>query len=250
LLYNSERLTVVLSGDKGEHVMAEKNLAVFGIYTNRGAIDEAVSHLCAGGFRSTDVSSLLQENPGTKDLAHEKNTKAPEGAVIGGVVGGIVGAVLGWLIAIGTIPVPGAGPLLAAGPILAALVGLGTLGAVGGIIGGLIGLGDPEYEAKRFRGRIREGGILLSVHCDSRDWVKRAKEVLTRTGAQEIGVEGEKSGDFANTDRPTPRTPPTPEKLAPRVRQTGGDAPIITDEELYAEQERQRRSALDRAEKL
>jgi hypothetical protein len=229
--------------------MAEKNLAVFGIYANRSAIDEAVSHLCAGGFRNTDVSSLLQENPGTKDLAHEKNTKAPEGAVIGGVVGGVVGAVLGWLIAIGTIPVPGTGPLLAAGPILAALVGLGTLGAVGGIIGGLIGLGDPEYEAKRFRGRIREGGILLSVHCDTRDWVKRAKEVLTHTGAQEIGVEGEKSGDFANTDRPTSRTPATLEKQVPRVRQTGGDTPI-TDEELYAEQERQRRNALDRAERL
>lgn len=228
--------------------MAEKNLAVFGIYPNRGAIDEAVSHLSAGGFRSTDVSSLLQENPGTKDLAHEKNTKAPEGAVIGGVVGGIVGAVLGWLIAIGTIPVPGTGPLVAAGPILAALAGLGTLGVVGGIIGGLIGMSDPEYEAKRFRGRIREGGILLSVHCDSRDWVKRAKEVLTHTGAQEIGVEGEKSGDFANTDRPTPRTPPTPETVAPRVRQTGGVAPV-TDEELYAEQEHQRRIALDRIEK-
>jgi hypothetical protein len=229
--------------------MAEKNLAVFGIYPHRSAIDEAVTHLCAGGFRSTDISCLLQENPGTKDLAHEKNTKAPEGAVIGGVVGGIIGAVLGWLIAIGTIPVPGTGPLVAAGPILAALTGLGTLGAVGGIIGGLIGLGDPEYEAKRFRGRIRHGGILLSVHCDSRDWVKRAKEVLTHTGAQEIGVEGEKSGDFANTDRPTVRTPVTQETLPPRVRTTGGGAPV-TDEELYAQQEHAHPTASDRTEKF
>jgi hypothetical protein len=228
--------------------MAEKNLAVFGIYANRNGIDEAVSHLNAGGFRSTDVSSLLPENPGSKDLAHEKNTKAPEGAVIGGVVGGIVGAVLGWLIAIGTIPVPGVGPLLAAGPIVAALAGLGTLGAVGGIIGGLIGLGDPEYEAKRFAGRVRDGGILLSVHCDTGDWVKRAKEVLTRTGAQEIGVEGEKRGDFANTDRPMPRTATIPEKLAPRVRRPGGGT-LVTDEELYAEEEHQRPSASDRTEK-
>jgi hypothetical protein len=228
--------------------MAEKNLAVFGIYPNRSAIDEAVSHLNAGGFRSTDVSTLLPENPGSKDLAHEKNTKAPEGAVIGGVVGGIVGAVLGCLIAIGTLPVPGVGPLLAAGPIVAALAGLGTLGAVGAIIGGLIGLGDPEYEARRFRGRIREGGILLSVHCDSRDWVKRAKDVLTRTGAQEIGVEGEKRGDFANADKPIPRTVATQEKPAPRVRKTVGGTPV-TDEELYAEQEQERPSALDRTEK-
>ncbi|HEY7388063.1 MAG TPA: quinol:electron acceptor oxidoreductase subunit ActD [Bryobacteraceae bacterium] len=217
--------------------MAEKNLAVFGIYANRNAIDEAVSHLGAAGFRNTDVSSLLPENPGSKDLAHEKNTKALEGSALGGVLGLIVGAALGWLIASGVIPVPGVGPLLAAGPIIAALAGAGTLGAVGGIIGGLIGLGIPEYEAKRFGGRVRDGGMLISVHCDNRDWVKRAKEILTRTGAQEIGVEGEKRGDFANTDKPLPRTAATPERPAPRVRRAG-DTTAVADEELYAEQER------------
>jgi Protein of unknown function (DUF3341) len=229
--------------------MAGKNTAVFGIYANRNAVEEAVDHLRAGGFRSTDVSVLLSENAGTKDFAHEKNTKSPEGAATGGVAGGIAGGVLGWLTAIGVIVIPGVGPLLAAGPIVAALAGVGTLGAVGGIIGGLIGLGVPEYEAKRFEGRIREGGILLSVHCDNHDWVKRAKDILMHTGAQDIGVEGEKSGDFANADRPAPRTAATPEILSPRVRRAGGNTPV-TDEELYAEQERERLSTSDEPRKL
>jgi hypothetical protein len=216
--------------------MAGKNTAVFGIYANRTETEEAVDHLRAAGFRNTDVSVLLPENAGTKDLAHEKNTKAPEGAAAGGLAGGIAGGVLGWLTGIGILAVPGVGPLLAAGPILAALAGIGTLGAVGGIVGALMGLGVPEYEAKRFEGRIREGGILLSVHCDSRDWMKRAKEILERSGAQDIGVEGEKPGDFANADKPMPRTALTPEKLTPRVRKAGGGSPV-SDEELYAEDE-------------
>jgi hypothetical protein len=219
--------------------MAGKNTAVFGIYADRTSIEEAVEHLRAAGFRNTDVSVLVPENVGTKDFGHEKNTKAPEGATTGGVAGGIAGGVLGWLTGIGVIAVPGLGPLLAAGPIVAALAGVGTLGAIGGIVGSLVGLGVPEYEAKRFEGRIREGGILLSVHCDSQEWVKRAKDILQRTGAQDVGVEGEKPGDYANADKPMPRTPVTPEKLTPRVRQAGGGAPV-SDEELYADDVKER----------
>jgi hypothetical protein len=213
--------------------MAGKNTAVFGIYTGRSSIEEAVDNLRGAGFRNTDISVLFPENAGTKDLGHEKNTKAPEGATTGGVAGGIAGGVLGWLTGIGLIAIPGLGPFLAAGPIVAALAGVGAVGTLGGILGALAGWGVPEYEAKRFEGRIREGGILLSVHCDSSEWVKRAKEIMQRTGGQEIGSAGEKRGSFANSDKPLPRVPGA-EKLPPKIRRAGGGAPV-TDEELYAE---------------
>ncbi len=203
--------------------MAGKNTAVFGIYPSRPAVEEGVDHLRSAGFRSTDISVLFPDNAGTKDFAHEKNTKAPEGATTGGIAGGITGGVLGWLTGIGALAIPGLGPFIAAGPIVAALAGAGAVGTLGGIIGALVGMGIPEYEAKRFEGRIRDGGILLSVHCDNSDWVKRAKDVLVQTGAQDIGSAGEKSGDFANADKPMPR-----------VRRAGSGA-AATDDELYGE---------------
>jgi hypothetical protein len=185
--------------------MGRKNTAVFGIYPSRPTVEEAIEDLRAAGFRSTDISVLFPENAGTKDFAHEKNTKAPEGTATGVVSGGIAGGVLGWLTSIGALTIPGLGPLVAAGPILAALAGAGALGTVGGIIGALVGLGIPEYEAKRYEGRIREGGVLLSVHCDSSVWVKRARDLLERTGALDVGAAGEKTGDFENADKPMPR---------------------------------------------
>ncbi len=199
--------------------MAGKNTAVYGIFSQRATVEEAVDRLRTAGFRSTDISVLFADNRGTKDFAHEKNTKAPEGAATGVVSGGIAGGVLGWLTGIGALMIPGIGPMIAAGPIVAALAGAGALGAVGGIIGSLVGLGMPEYEAKRYEGRIREGGILLSVHCDGSDWVKRAKEVLDLAGAQDVGAAGEKRGDFANADRPTHRT-----------RTAGGHTPVVDDD--------------------
>jgi hypothetical protein len=203
--------------------MAGKNTAVFGIYPSRESVEEAVDHLRSAGFRSTDVSVLFPENRGTKDFAHEKNTKAPEGATTGGIAGGIAGGVLGWLTGIGALAIPGLGPFVAAGPIVAALAGAGAVGTVGGIIGALVGMGIPEYEAKRYEGRIREGGILLSVHADNSDWVKRAKDLLVQTGAQDIGTAGEKHGDFANAEKPMPR-----------ARGAGSGAPV-SDEELYVD---------------
>src|SRR5947208_11330044 len=177
--------------------MAGKNTAVFGIYRDRSSLENAVDVLRQKNFRNTDISVLFPENSGTKDFAHEKNTKAPEGAASGVVAGGIAGGVLGWLTGIGLLAIPGLGPLIAAGPIVAALAGVGAVGTLGGIVGALAGMGIPEYEAKRYEGRIREGGILLSVHCDSSDWVKRAKEILTHTGAQDVAGEDEVKGDFA-----------------------------------------------------
>jgi len=182
-----------------------KNIAVFGIYPTYGAVDGAVESLRASGFRNTDISVLFPENVGTKDFAHEKGTKAPEGAATGGTTGFIVGGALGWLAGIGALAIPGLGPFIAAGPIVAALAGVGVGGAIGGITGALIGLGIPEYEAKRYEGRIKEGGILLSVHCDDSNWTKRAKQILERTGAQDVSSSGEANADFQKTDKPMQR---------------------------------------------
>src|SRR5437016_5564960 len=181
------------------------NTAVFGIYPDRLSTENAVAALKEAQFRNTDISVLFPENQGTKDFAHEKNTKAPEGAATGAGSGAVLGGTLGWLTGIGALAIPGLGPFIAAGPIVAALAGVGVGGAIGGITGALIGLGIPEYEAKRYEGRIKEGGILLSVHCDDSNWTKRAKEILERTGAQDVSSSGEANADFQKTDKPMPR---------------------------------------------
>jgi len=186
--------------------MAGKNTAVFGIYPTQAAVERAVEELRVAGFRGTDISVLFPENVGTKDFAHEKGTKAPEGATTGASTGALAGGALGWLAGIGALAIPGLGPFIAAGPIMAALAGAGVGGAVGGLTGALVGMGIPEYEAKRYEGRVTKGGILLSVHSDNSDWTKRAKEILERTGAEDIASAGETKGDTANTDRPMPRT--------------------------------------------
>jgi hypothetical protein len=185
--------------------MAGKNTAVFGIYKDRFHAEQAVDALRAAGFRSEDVSALLPDNEGTKDFKHEKNTKAPEGTAAGAASGGVVGGALGWLAGIGALAIPGVGPFIAAGPIMGALAGVGVGGAVGGLVGALAGMGIPEYEAKRYEGRVREGGVLLSVHCDNADWVKRAKDVLRESGADDIASAGEAGADFHKTDKPLPR---------------------------------------------
>ena len=185
--------------------MAGKNTAAFGIYRNRSSAENGVDALRQEGFRNTDISVLFPENEGTKDFAHEKSTKAPEGTATGAGTGAVIGGSLGWLAGIGALAIPGLGPFIAAGPIMAALAGVGVGGAIGGIAGALIGMGIPEYEAKRYEGRVKEGGILLSVHCDSSDWTKKAKEILERTGAEDVSSTGEASADFSKTDKPLPR---------------------------------------------
>ena len=181
------------------------NKAVFGLYTTRRQVENAVDELKAQGFRNTDISVLLPENVGTKDFAHEKGTKAPEGMATGATSGAVVGGALGWLAGIGALAIPGVGPLIAAGPIIAALTGVGVGGAVGGIAGGLIGLGIPEYEAKRYEGRIKSGNILLSVHSDDSKWRDKAEVILKNTGAEDISATSEAKGDYANADKPMPR---------------------------------------------
>jgi hypothetical protein len=181
------------------------NTAVFGIYPTQASVENGVDALKAARFRNTDISVLFPGNVGTKDFAHEKNTKAPEGAAAGAGTGAVVGGTLGWLAGIGALAIPGLGPFIAAGPIIAALAGVGVGGTIGGLTGALIGMGIPEYEAKRYEGRIKAGGILLSVHSDDPDWTTKAEEILKNTGAQDIASTGEATADYAVSDKPMPR---------------------------------------------
>jgi hypothetical protein len=152
-----------------------------------------VDRLKTARFTSSDISVLFPDKSGTKDFAHEQNTKAPEGATTGGVTGGLLGGTLGWLVGIGALAIPGVGPFIAAGPIMAALGGAALGGAVGGITGALIGLGIPEYEAKRYEGKVKNGNILISVHTENSGQVKAAKEIFTASGAEDISSTGESS---------------------------------------------------------
>lgn len=185
--------------------MATKNIAVYGIFPDQLTAEDAVESLKDAGFRNADISVLFPDNQGTKDFAHEKSTKAPEGAVTGGASGAVIGGTLGWLVGIGALALPGVGPLVAAGPIMGMLGGIGVGSTLGGLTGALIGLGIPEYEAKRYEGRIRRGGILLSVHCDDANWTRRARHILEQTGAEDIAATGEARADYAVSDRPLSR---------------------------------------------
>jgi hypothetical protein len=185
--------------------MAGKNTAAYGIYRTRAEVENAIDELLSAGFRNEDISVLFPENSGTKDFAAEKNTKAPEGVTTGATTGGAIGGTLGLLAGIGTLAIPGLGPFIAAGPIMGALAGIGVGGTVGGLIGALVGMGIPEYEAKRYEGMVKEGRILLSVHCDNSDWTGRAKDILKQTGGQDVSSSGEASADYAETDKPLHR---------------------------------------------
>jgi hypothetical protein len=185
--------------------MAGKKTAVFGIYKSRVLAEQSVDRLLAAGFANDDISVLLPDSESSKEFAHKKDTKAPEGTTAGVTAGGVVGGTLCLLAGIGALAIPGVGPFIAAGPIMGALAGLGVGGAVGGLIGALVGMGIPEYEAKRYEGRIKDGGVLLSVHCDTSDEIKRAKDLLEKTGAEDISSTGESSADYPATSKVTGR---------------------------------------------
>lgn len=185
--------------------MAARNISVFGIYPDQAAVQDAMRALEAAGFRSTDVSALYPENLGSKDFAHEKHSKAPEGAVAGGGSGAAVGAALGWLVGAGALVVPGLEPFAVAGPVMGMLGGMGVGVTLGGLAGAAVGAGVPEYEAKRYEGRIRRGGVLLSIHCDNTQWAKTARSILKKSGATDISSASEARADFARSERPMPR---------------------------------------------
>src|ERR1700684_743963 len=182
--------------------MSSKKVGVFGIFSTRIAVDNAMDSLVRAGFATSDISVLLPESlGGTRNMGTEKATKAPEGTAAGVTTGGAIGGTLGLLAGVGLLAIPGLGPFIAAGPIMAGLAGLGIGGAVGGVTGALIGMGIPEFEAKRYEGRLQKGGILLSVHCDTSEEIKRAKEVLKATGGEDVSSTGESSVDTKATDR-------------------------------------------------
>jgi hypothetical protein len=171
--------------------------SVFCIATTRAQADQIVGQLKSAKFSANDISALFADKNTTRDFAHEKHTKAPEGAVTGATTGAVVGGALGWIAGIGALAIPGVGPFIAAGPIIAALSGGAIGGAIGGIAGGLIGLGIPELEAKRYEGKLKEGNILISVHTENSDEIKRAKEIFTNAGAQDICTTGESTAPKA-----------------------------------------------------
>ena len=187
--------------------MEDKRTAVYGIYQSTASAETAVGALVAAGFSNNDISVLMPDRDGTREFAHENSTKAPEGAATGVAAGGTIGGTLGLLAGIGALAIPGVGPFIAAGPIVGALAGLGAGGAVGGLVGALVGMGIPEYEAKRYEGRVNDGGVLLSVHAATSNEVTRAKDVLKRTGAEDISSGGEASSDVpATAEIPATRT--------------------------------------------
>ena len=173
--------------------MTEKAKAVFGIFDDRAKVDSATSRLKLAGFNSSDISVLFPDKDGTKEFAHEKNTKAPEGAATGAGTGALLGGGLGWLVGIGALAIPGVGPFIAAGPIMAALAGAGVGGTMGGITGALVGMGIPEFEAKRYEDKVKKGHALVSVHSENADETERAKEIFRMCGAEDISTAHEPS---------------------------------------------------------
>src|ERR1700689_3221113 len=167
--------------------------SVFCIATSRNQAEQIVDQLKISNFSNNDISVLFPDKDTTRDFAHEKNTKAPEGAVTGASTGGVIGGALGWVAGIGALAIPGVGPFIAAGPIIAALSGAAVGAAVGGIAGGLIGLGIPEIEAKRYEGKIKKGNLLISVHTENSDDITEAKDIFAKGGAQDICTTGEAS---------------------------------------------------------
>lgn len=167
--------------------------------------DAIMRHLKDSGFSGNDISVLMADKTGTRDFAHEHNTKAPEGTATGAGTGIVVGGALGWLAGIGALAIPGLGPFIAAGPIMAALSGAAVVGTLGGITGALVGMGIPEFEAKRFEGKVKSGSSLISVHCDDSDEVDRAKEICEQAGASDITVGGQVGVDDSDEalDRPS-----------------------------------------------
>lgn len=165
--------------------------AVFCIAKSEEQAVLIVNQLKAAGFSNNDVSVLLPDRAGSRDFAHEQHTKAPEGAAAGAVAGGVAAGVLGWLVGIGSLAIPGVGPLIAAGPIMAALGGAAAGGAMGGLTGALVGFGIPEYEAKQYEGKLKSGNILISVHAEDSKERNAAKEIFERSHASDISYTGE-----------------------------------------------------------
>jgi hypothetical protein len=188
----------------------EKNYVVMGIFRSQTELEKGIADLRVNGFLNGDISALIPQPDSSHEFAHTASSKAPEGVTAGVTAGALAGGMLGWLVGAGTLALPGLGAFLAAGPIVAALAGLGAGSALGGIAGGLIGLGFPEFEAKRYEGHVKDGGLLLSVHCIDADWRTKAKELLERAGAVDVASSHEaRSREGAVNVERTGRVPPS-----------------------------------------
>lgn len=174
---------------------------VLGLFDTRADLESAVTMLKQQGFVANDISALLPSNNSTKEFAHEKGTKAPEGAATGAVTGAAVGGTLGWLVGVGALAIPGIGPFVAAGPILASLAGLGIGGTLGGFTGALVGMGIPEYEAKRYEAAVKKGGMLLSVHVNDQEALETAKNIFETAGAHDLSSRNEESSPSVEQSR-------------------------------------------------
>jgi hypothetical protein len=215
--------------------MSNKNVAVFGIYATPGTAEAAVDHLLAHGFTNSAISVLLPDDESTRAFAHEKSTKAPEGTATGVATGGLIGGTLGLLAGIGALAIPGVGPLIAAGPIVATLAGAGAGGAVGGMVGALVGMGIPEYEAKRYEGAVKDGGTLLSVHCDTSEQVDAAKTALKSTGARDISSASEAGSKDTNGGRATFGNIAEGEKLSARTTDRAAERVLEQEDVVTAD---------------
>jgi len=178
--------------------------AVFCLARDQEHASRIVEDLKMAGFASDDISVLMPDKRSSRDFAHEKHTKAPEGATTGAITGGALGGVLGWLTGIGALAIPGLGPFVAAGPIMAALSGAAIGGTTGGLVGALIGMGIPEYEAKRYEARMKEGKVLVSVHSENADETRRAKEIFERLDGEDISSSDEEG--ISDKERATGHT--------------------------------------------
>jgi hypothetical protein len=184
--------------------MAAGNVAIFAIFAMRTRAEAAIDRLTAAGFSSEALSVLISDQEGSKDFATKTSPKAAEDAITGAEVGAVVGGTLALLAGLNALVMPGVGSLVAAGPILASLAGLGAGAAVGGLVGALVGLGIPEYEAKLYDGRLKDGGVLLSVHCAGNEELSKARDLLTASGAEDIAASEEET---INTEQENPRVP-------------------------------------------
>jgi hypothetical protein len=217
-----------------EEIMAK---AVFCIAKSDEQAVRIVDGLKAAGFSNADISALFPDTEGTRDFAHEQHTKAPEAATTGAAAGGVTLGVLGWLVGIGSLAIPGLGPFIAAGPIMAALSSAAIGGAVGGLAGGLIGLGMPEYEAKRYEGKLKEGNILISVHTEDAQQRSRAKEIFEWAGADDISYTGEAGVPEANRTAAARLHAASMQRSLDEGEHTPGTEPAMHHEDRYSDYE-------------
>ncbi len=160
--------------------------AVFGIADSTARAERIVADLRDAGFPSSGISILFPDRSGTHEFRHEPHTKAPEGASAGASTGALLGGALGWLSGVGAIAVPGLGALVAAGPIVAALSAAAAGATVGGVSGALIGYAVPEFEAKLYEDKLRDGNLLISVHTESVMQQAHVREILDKDGATDV----------------------------------------------------------------